>query len=74
MNGKGFDCAGRGGSGRGCGQGRGRGSGQGGGFGHRGPGGNCVCPDCGEKVPHKRGVPCVDMKCPKCGASMIRES
>jgi hypothetical protein len=38
-----------------------------------GPGGNCVCPSCGEKVPHQRGVPCYSLKCPKCGAGMVRE-
>jgi hypothetical protein len=37
-----------------------------------GPGGNCVCPACGAKVPHKQGTPCYSMKCPKCGASMTR--
>lgn len=38
-----------------------------------GPGGNCVCPDCGEKVSHKRGVPCNSVDCPKCGVKMTRE-
>jgi hypothetical protein len=38
-----------------------------------GPGGNCVCPECGEKVTHNRGVPCFNMTCPKCGAKMTRE-
>lgn len=38
-----------------------------------GPTGNCVCPSCGEKVPHGRGVPCYDMSCPKCGTRMVRE-
>lgn len=38
-----------------------------------GPSGNCVCPSCGEKVPHRQGVPCFNMKCPKCGTKMIRE-
>ncbi len=42
-----------------------------GGFG-MGPEGECVCPKCGKKVPHKRGIPCYQQKCPKCGSKMIR--
>jgi hypothetical protein len=38
-----------------------------------GAGGNCVCPGCGAKVPHQRGVPCYNIKCPKCGNGMVRE-
>jgi len=38
-----------------------------------GPGGNCVCPKCGEKIPHRRGVPCQEEQCPNCGAKMLRE-
>jgi electron transport complex protein RnfB len=60
--------AGRGGGGGGGGAGRGRG----GGF-AQGPGGNCVCAGCGTRAPHQRGVPCYEMKCPKCGAPMTRE-
>jgi electron transport complex protein RnfB len=37
-----------------------------------GPGGNCVCTDCGHKISHKRGIPCSQEKCPKCGGKMIR--
>jgi endogenous inhibitor of DNA gyrase (YacG/DUF329 family) len=37
-----------------------------------GPGGECVCPNCGKKVPHERGVPCYEAKCPDCGTAMIR--
>jgi hypothetical protein len=67
---------------RGKGPGTGRGMGGGGqGQGGRGlgggsaagPGGNCVCPDCGEKAAHELGVPCSEQKCPKCGAAMTRE-
>ncbi len=47
------------------------GKGMGGGRG-MGQGGECVCPDCGEKVPHERGNPCIQVKCPKCGSSMTR--
>jgi hypothetical protein len=38
-----------------------------------GPGGNCICPACGRKVPHQPGTPCSDMSCPGCGAKMKRE-
>ncbi len=56
------------GLGRGSGQGRGR---QPNGLG-LGPDGECVCPKCGEKTPHQRGVPCYEHKCPKCGNLMTR--
>lgn len=52
-------------------QGRGGRGGRRGGQGF-GPGGQCVCPSCGTKVAHKRGIPCNQMKCPKCGAPMTR--
>ncbi len=51
----------------------GRGSRMGGTRPGAGPGGNCVCLSCGEKVPHKQGTPCYDINCPKCGAKMVRE-
>ena len=38
-----------------------------------GPGGNCVCPQCGAKVPHTTAVPCNEIKCPKCGTIMTKE-
>jgi len=71
------------GLGRGAGLGRGVGLGQGGvGLG-RGQGvagrplGSEVCtcsnPKCGYEEAHNRGIPCVDRKCPKCGAKMVGE-
>lgn len=38
-----------------------------------GPGGKCLCPECGHKVEHITGKPCFETKCPKCGALMTRE-
>jgi uncharacterized protein (DUF983 family) len=38
-----------------------------------GEGGNCICPKCGERKVHKRGIPCQDEKCSKCGSKMLRE-
>jgi predicted Fe-Mo cluster-binding NifX family protein len=66
---------GQGGRGMGGGQGRGQGgqrAGRGGGPLAAGPDGYCVCPQCGQKEPHQRGVPCFECKCPKCGAVMVR--
>jgi peptide subunit release factor 1 (eRF1) len=38
-----------------------------------GPKGYCICPKCNYKTKHQRGTPCQEMKCPKCGAKMLRE-
>ena len=38
-----------------------------------GAGGSCVCPKCDRRMPHSRGVPCQEEKCPDCGAKMLRE-
>lgn len=61
------------------GQGRGRGGngrGQGMGRGNRAfsldADNNCLCPDCGHSEPHQRGLPCLQQRCPKCGATMTR--
>jgi hypothetical protein len=57
----------------GGGRGRGRGPGRLGGPKAAGPGGQCICPQCGHKVAHKVGQPCYEMKCPTCGTAMTRE-
>jgi hypothetical protein len=59
-------------TGRGLGAGRGVSKGRGGGF-AMGPGGNCVCPNCGKTAQHPIGTPCYQMKCPGCGTVMTRE-
>ena len=61
-------------SGRGGGRGGGRSGGKGrmGGPYAAGPGGDCLCPNCGNRVPHQRGVPCYNQTCPKCGSKMVR--
>jgi len=66
-----------GGRGQGAGTGRGIRNQQGGNRRRRdgvsaGPGGDCVCPNCGERVPHQLGTPCFEQKCPKCGAALVR--
>jgi len=37
-----------------------------------GPGGFCVCPQCGYKVSHQRGLPCSEMFCPYCQIPLKR--
>ncbi|MBW2646263.1 MAG: NifB/NifX family molybdenum-iron cluster-binding protein [Deltaproteobacteria bacterium] len=54
----------RGKSGRYRGKGGGRGA---------GPGGYCMCPECGRKLTHHRGKPCYSEGCPVCGTAMNRE-
>lgn len=66
------------GQGPGKGQGGGMGQKQGGGAGRKGgrspgPDGNCVCLSCGETLSHQQGVPCNQIKCPKCGTPMNRQ-
>ena len=60
-----------GGMGQGGGQGQGRG--RMGGPLAGGALGTCLCPKCGHRETHERGVPCVQKQCPKCGTAMTRE-
>ncbi len=66
------------------GQGRGTGRGQRTGVGQSGrgrnngplaagPTGACKCPNCGYTQQHVRGQICTSIKCPKCGAFLVRE-
>ncbi|WP_081782549.1 hypothetical protein [Prolixibacter bellariivorans] len=34
---------------------------------------NCICVVCDVRIPHQCGTPCRDVKCPKCGRSMLKE-
>ncbi len=38
-----------------------------------GPGGFCVCPACGAKKAHERGIPCSQLRCSACNGPMTRE-
>jgi hypothetical protein len=60
------------GDGTGPPQGGGRGRGRMGGPLGAGPEGACVCPKCGHHEPHKRGEPCNQKTCPKCGTKLTR--
>jgi cation transport regulator ChaB len=40
---------------------------------NEGPGGKCVCPECGKTVKKEAGIPCTDVECPSCGVKMKRE-
>lgn len=59
---------GTGGGGRGGRGGRGGGDKPG-----SGPGGYCICPQCGHKSPHQVGSRCNEQTCPECGTRMTRE-
>ncbi len=39
----------------------------------QGPAGDCVCEKCGYKIPHERGIPCSNLKCPNCDINLKRE-
>jgi hypothetical protein len=38
-----------------------------------GTGGLSICPKCGGKVAHRRGIPCQEERRPACGARLLRE-
>ena len=35
--------------------------------------GYCICPNCGRRYVHRRGVPCFQQKCLNCGVPMVRD-
>ena len=41
-----------------------------------GSGGICICvnPNCRNEVPHRRGIPCYQTSCPKCGSPVVRKN
>jgi len=39
-----------------------------------GPGGVCICPQCGHTLQHDTGEPCDARACSKCGAKMARQA
>jgi len=34
----------------------------------------CRCPRCGTVVPHRRGIPCLKVDCPRCGSKMVGDA
>jgi predicted Fe-Mo cluster-binding NifX family protein len=44
-----------------------------GGYSSGGPGGHCICPQCGHREAHERGLPCTQKQCPNCRVPMRRE-
>jgi hypothetical protein len=42
-------------------------------FVRNGPPANCICPKCGLVMPHQRGIPCFQTKCPQCSSPMTRQ-
>ncbi|GET25895.1 ferredoxin [Prolixibacter sp. NT017] len=35
--------------------------------------GYCICVKCDLRLEHKKGMPCREVKCPKCGRTMLKE-
>lgn len=60
------------GSGRRMGMGR-AGRGRNNGPSAAGPGGECICTQCGRTLPHQQDYPCMQIKCPQCGSPMTRK-
>jgi hypothetical protein len=71
--GRGAGSGGGGGRGNGAGLGGGGRGRRGGGGRRAGPGGQCVCPECGRTQPHGAGAPCYQQNCPDCGAPLTRQ-
>lgn len=38
-----------------------------------GPGGTCICPECGYELSHVSGIPCIELNCENCGTPMVRK-
>ncbi len=36
------------------------------------PGVYCICPNCGDQLIHRPGMPCYLLTCPQCGKKMNR--
>lgn len=36
--------------------------------------GSCICPRCGCIEVNQAGIPCLHMRCPRCGSMMVKES
>jgi hypothetical protein len=35
--------------------------------------GFCICVDCDTRIEHRKGLPCRESNCPRCGKKMLRE-
>ena len=35
--------------------------------------GHCICTHCDTRIPHVKGKPCRESRCPSCGRTMLRE-
>ncbi len=34
---------------------------------------SCICVHCDTRIPHAKGKPCRENKCPQCGKKMLRQ-